>query len=295
MVYYECKRCGYNTNHRNSIKNHFKRKNICKPILEDISIEEMLKQYKMENTEKMAPKQLQNGAPLLQNAPKWSNSYNLRCEYCNKIFSKKSNVTKHLQVCKIKKNKLENDELYKKDLSILKDMVEDVLLKLSNKDITLDTNTTNTTNITNITNNIQINVNAYGKENISHLSNTYITELLKGAFGAIPKLIEKIHFDPEHPENSNIKMTNKKLPHIQVKKDNIWEIEDKNTFLEALVNDKYFMLEDYIEDINIDKLAQYHKDIIDKFREKYNSDDEELLKTLKKKTELIIINKSKNI
>ena len=39
MVYYECQRCGYNTTLRGNIKQHLNRKNICEPILDNISIE----------------------------------------------------------------------------------------------------------------------------------------------------------------------------------------------------------------------------------------------------------------
>ena len=41
MVYYECQRCGYNTTLRGNIKQHLNRKNICKPILDNISIEDI--------------------------------------------------------------------------------------------------------------------------------------------------------------------------------------------------------------------------------------------------------------
>ena len=41
MVLYECNRCGYIAEHRNCMKRHLNRINICKPILEDTSIDEM--------------------------------------------------------------------------------------------------------------------------------------------------------------------------------------------------------------------------------------------------------------
>ena len=41
MVLYNCSRCGYNTLRRSHMKNHLNRKNICKPVLEDISIEQI--------------------------------------------------------------------------------------------------------------------------------------------------------------------------------------------------------------------------------------------------------------
>ena len=61
MVYYECQRCGYNTTLRGNIKHHLNRKNICEPILDTISIEEMKNIYNFEvktmnpNESKMNP------------------------------------------------------------------------------------------------------------------------------------------------------------------------------------------------------------------------------------------------
>ena len=48
MVEYLCHRCGYNTNKKSNIIQHLNRKNICKPILGDISIEEIKKHYNFE-------------------------------------------------------------------------------------------------------------------------------------------------------------------------------------------------------------------------------------------------------
>ena len=52
MVNYECKRCGYTTKHRSFI-NHLERKNICVPLLEDISIEEVKNYYNLKIQSKM--------------------------------------------------------------------------------------------------------------------------------------------------------------------------------------------------------------------------------------------------
>ena len=46
---YNCVRCGYETNHKGHFLNHLHRKKICRPILEDISIEDIKKHYNLEN------------------------------------------------------------------------------------------------------------------------------------------------------------------------------------------------------------------------------------------------------
>jgi hypothetical protein len=46
MVNYKCNRCGYETKHKANFITHLNRKNICSPLLEDISIENIKKYYK---------------------------------------------------------------------------------------------------------------------------------------------------------------------------------------------------------------------------------------------------------
>ena len=59
MVEYKCFRCGYVATQRCNFRNHLNRKNICKPILEDISIEEIKDLYKLENAPKQHPNSTQ--------------------------------------------------------------------------------------------------------------------------------------------------------------------------------------------------------------------------------------------
>ena len=48
MVEYKCLRCGYIGKEKRYLKNHLNRKNICKPILDDINIENIKKIYGFE-------------------------------------------------------------------------------------------------------------------------------------------------------------------------------------------------------------------------------------------------------
>ena len=55
MVEYKCYRCGYIASQKINLKHHLHRKNICNPILEDISIEKMYEMYNFKNNAKQHP------------------------------------------------------------------------------------------------------------------------------------------------------------------------------------------------------------------------------------------------
>ena len=126
MVDYKCLRCDYQTTHKGSLVNHLKRKNICPPKNGDISIEYIINFYgfKLKNDEKKSTpnhskitpnhsktdftpnhsKSLQTYNFSLQNNSKSLHSKH-RCLYCNRDYSRKDNLTKHLKICREKKTR----------------------------------------------------------------------------------------------------------------------------------------------------------------------------------------------
>jgi hypothetical protein len=323
MVVYTCKRCGYNTQHKSSFKNHLNRKNICAPLLDNISIDYIKHLYNLDIVKHIAPKQHLNStqiapfdtfsenlgvmktapksqllAPKMKNtstqiAPKIIQNLSYICDFCDKTFTRKTGLNKHKKCCKIKKlNENKMDLKYKKlekSYEELKDQVEDLLINLSKstRHTTNNTNNTNNTHNDNSNNTVHntININNYGSENLEYLNKDYLTNLLNTAFTAIPKLIEKIHFNPKHPENHNIKITNKKQPYVKVRKNDKWELKDKKETLENLVDDKYNILEDHY----VEKTEEIN--VMDNFIDKYQS-NYDLQKELQKKTEIVILNNS---
>ena len=124
-------------------------------------------------------------------------------------------------------------------------MEKEIEKKCKNGNITNNTNNTNNTNsYNNIVNNNTININNYGDENLKHLRNKDFAKLLDSIYNAVPKLIEKIHFDPNHPENQNIKYTNQRSPYLKVIKDNKWQLVSKKEELLDLIDNKCFMLKE---------------------------------------------------
>ena len=95
MVTYICNRCGYVNKHKGNFKNHLNRKNICKPLLEDISIEEVKFLYGLiydpkttQNDPKMLKKKLNKQPKTTQKQPKTTqnNPFLKSCDFCLKSF-----------------------------------------------------------------------------------------------------------------------------------------------------------------------------------------------------------------
>jgi len=305
MVEYLCYRCGYVATQRINLKHHLNRKKICSLILGDIGIEDIKKHYNFEvktmnpneskmnpNESKMNPNESKmnpNESKMTPFDPKMTpidpkmnpNKSKYECIYCKKIYSTNSNMRKHEKTCKIKKEKdLEKDN-----------EIKQMKLEIEN----LKTKSITTNNITNNTNNNIINIRNIGDENIKHIKSKDFAAMLKGIYSAVPKLIEKIHFDPGHPENQNIKYTNKKFPYLKVMKDNKWQLVNKKNELLNLIDSNCYLLNEVknkISEKNKYNISEFHKNNIDEFMDKYNEDDKNVMLDLMERTELMLLNNS---
>jgi len=150
------------------------------------------------------------------------------------------------------------------------------------------TNCNNTTNIEN--QHINININAFGNENTDYIDNKAILACLTKVYKSIPSLLEKIHFDPKHPENHNIKITNKKLPYASVMGNNQkWKTVDRKDAIETMVLNGYNMLDEkYAE--NKDKISSSKQQNFERFQSKFESEDKDLMKQIKTEVDMMVLN-----
>tara|TARA_B100001250_G_scaffold338919_1_gene306112 strand:+ start:162 stop:1115 length:954 start_codon:yes stop_codon:yes gene_type:complete len=317
MVEYKCNRCGYNAKQKINLMRHLNRKNICEPILEDISIEEVKFLYGFDfaskspqksskSPQKSSKKSPQKSSKILKNASKSpqksSKILNFEdckeCSYCFKRFSRIDNFKRHMKTCK-KKNENENEKDKKieeliKNQEEMKGIVEKLLLEKSNTNITNNMNNMNNSNNTtnNMTNNIIIN--NYGDEDTKYITTDYILNLLKyKPAKAIPELIKHTYFNEEHPENQNIKITNKKEPYIKVRKNNKWELQNKDETITDLIDrQQIYLIDETIEKKVEEGCSNIEKNNIKRCNKLYNDEDKEYMKRLYSESELVIINNS---
>ena len=299
MVNYQCIRCGYQTSQRTHFKNHLFRKNLCKSKINNFSKEDMINYYiddfpelsniKIKRSKKKLPKLPHNTTFIPQNNTILTNSEmkEFRCEFCNKIYSRKDSLYRHQK--KSCKSKIEKKDLYDKIETLINEIT---LIKEENKKLKeelivtkYESNTMINSNNTIKNNNIQIN--NYGSENIDYITDKVFMKLLSTPLSAIPKLIELKHFNPKHPENHNIKITNIHDKFAKIYKDNKWLISHKKDVISDLVDNGYADFEEF-KDLNEEELTA-------KIKEKYKIMEQYFIKNpdkLCKKSEVMIINGS---
>jgi hypothetical protein len=187
-------------------------------------------------------------------------------------------------------------EQYQKEHNELKAQISILLDKYAQTSTSHNNTTTSTTNSNNNTsidtqqNNITININAFGNENIDYIDDKSIVACINSVYKSIPSLLERIHFDPEHPENHNIKITNKKLPYASVMGNNKkWKTVDRKDAIDTMVSNGYNLLDEkYTE--NKDKFAPSKQERIEGFLSKCEIEDKEVMKQIKSEVDMMVLN-----
>jgi len=288
MVKYKCYRCGYINHHRSNFIKHLNRKNICKPIISDITIEEIRHKYKFKRVipkssqshpkikfeqkkghPKVIPNQ-KNGHPKVIPNQKKKISKNYTCEFCYKKFQYKQGKSKHLKKhCKVKiekehkkeywKQLFEKSEKEKKEKEMLireKNIIliekekkekekEKLIDKLMKQIELLLTKVGNTTTINN-----NIIIRNLGEENISYLTNTFFRRLIDaGPYASIPRIVKKIHFNEKHPENMNLKISDKTKSYISVFEENKWKVKDRKNTIKNIVNSNFELINEKYKEV----------------------------------------------
>ena len=207
----------------------------------------------------------------------------LVCEYCNNSFTRRNNIVRHQNSrCKIKKSENTNDYKFifeeykantKNQMDNLYKQIDNLIDKVGNVNITQN----------------NIVLNSLGNEDLSHVTTDYLTSLLKIPYGMIPKLIEKVHFSEDKPENNNIYIPNKKQPYLKVNTDK-WIYCDRKEIIKKLVDQNYFLLDQHYNTkgkIELDKLQnQRYSD----FQGMKETGDDNLDEQIFKETDLVLLN-----
>jgi hypothetical protein len=166
-----------------------------------------------------------------------------KCDFCLKKFDRKFCLNRHLETCK---NKLEDlDKESKTDLIA-------TIKELKNKINNLKKNINNSNNSNNINSNKKIanfNLIMYGKENLDFLTEEDKIKILNSGCDSIIKLTEIIHCNENHPEYSNIRITNLRSNIIKKYDGKKFIAVKRKPFLQELINKKIDCIMNWIDDI----------------------------------------------
>ncbi len=323
-----CLRCGKDFSRQDSFRRHLRNKKQCESIFLDISPESMIKDYKKlypmyENEISQKKSYLSQTSmpevcePTILVCEKYAkNNVDHKktiCEHCGRSFGYKNNYYAHKKKnCKVLKKERElqmiieelnllkgkilEENLEKEEMKTQINELELKLLQVSTVNtINNSHNNTNTHNNNshnnNNTNNVQININNYGNEDLSHLTTKDWETIIAKEFDMLPSFVETVHIDNE--ENRNIYVPGIKDAIVLVKKDDKWMRLEKHSFITDMLIEKRLQLQEAIN-AHGDDFTNVNKNRAQAVFDYVNNDEDEL-KRIKNKTTLLLINNKDEI
>jgi ribosomal protein L37AE/L43A len=212
---YVCKRCKFETQHPSILKRHLQKKFACKPDDETCNIQrdELIRELDDEKKEK-------------QQFP---------CRVCGKGMANRHSRSIH-EKSHLKKAMTGQEFLMNK--------IAQELMK------TLKSNNTQTNIINNhvTINNIQIN--AFTKEDKSHVleDRQFLNRCIARTNKGLVELVDRIHFNPTKPENKNFILANEKTSYIQYFDGNTWKYEQKQKFIKDVIDQSFDIMRDHFDE-----------------------------------------------
>jgi hypothetical protein len=260
----QCDRCGGTFCKLDNLRRHLKKKKTCEPILKDIPVAELIEKYKV-----------RKGC--------------YKCENCGKEYKSAVGKCKHKKKCLVNPiiiEKKENDKL-KEELEFVKNekdkeiskrkelekQVEQLLLEKTQRNQENHIGVINNDNSQNT--NINIVFNNYGEDTIEHLlkDENFFKSCMESPINSMHRYLEYVHFNKEHPENKNIKITNLLGPYMDYIKEGKWTKIEKNILIPKIIDKSIGTIDDIIDKKKeeIDN-KEYSDDNIDYSKE--DSDDD---------------------
>jgi hypothetical protein len=306
MVLYQCHRCSKNFKQKSDFERHWNRKFKCKekeyanteqfegndipPIFQN-----GINQVKNRQTEQNGsvfspifhqtehfgtPDQQKNDQFKIQNLKKNQfNSENLKdflvkkssddaknseCPYCKKEYSSKFNLNKHLKKCKVKEL---NPNLVNSVSEPQKNSVQPAIF--------IDNSKMQTINTINNTNQTIININAFGNEDLSYLTDAKLKYLMAQVLpkDVIPKMIKDTHCNPEQPQNMNIYKPNKRDNMLMKFDGEKWLMELSKPSINKMIESNLNLLDNKLAELGlteneIRKIQNIHQNAVNEEQRK---------------------------
>jgi len=237
---FECDKCYKLFKYSYLLNNHNKNKMLCnipKKIIKNLK-------FKIAQIEKH----------LIDNDNKSLESKKI-CYYCEKNFTTKHNLMRHLydrcyekkkiiddknnyeNIVKQKEKELKKDNIHKQELKKCKNANKNII-NINNGSITNNNN-----NNMNLILNNNVHVNSFGREDLSHITEEKYKKYIKDLFPGILNFIKDVHFSPDKPENHNICIPKLNSSTIAVYQNGKWNAEKKISTIKDLLCAKIITLD----------------------------------------------------
>lgn len=215
---FECKRCKYTCGTRQALEKHLMRKTPCKCTCESPELDVYVLYKELTGTDFSRHK----------------------CTWCSYESGSISNLIAHKRLCKFQKD---DNEQTKPDCCQTALLQEIQALRKELEDVWKNGTTTNRIQHIEHLQINQFNLQPFGKEELRHIDETFLTKCLLNTTQGVANLLSKIHFDEEVPQNRNVRVKSKKQNLLEkVIDDGTWEQCDKNNTLDELIRKGYKIL-----------------------------------------------------
>ena len=134
---------------------------------------------------------------------------------------------------------------------------------------------------------INMNLLNYNETDTSHLTDEDYRKCIRNASRCVLRLIEKVHFNPNKPENMNLYISNMKDKYMMMYKDNKWMLTDKAQ-LGSVYDDKEEMIEEWYNENKDSEMIKYFNRYLN-----LKEDDKEM-QMIKEEMKLMMFN-NKNL
>lgn len=240
MTIYNCEKCCFITENNYDYQKHIK----TKKHLKNVGEIENVKRYPKVTTLSSSchPKVTTLSSSYDNIITKSTDTVLYECDYCDATFKHRQNKYRHQsQNCKAKINQTkiieQMEERYEKRIEHLEKLLDKAMKHINN---TTNNNTVNNDH----SRNLNITINAYGQEDLSYLKDGDWLKMLTNPPDSIVNLFLETHFNPEHPENSNIRLRNRNSKFLEIHDGDNWKNRKKKKMLSEIADDKQGILDD---------------------------------------------------
>jgi len=195
-----------------------------------------------------------------------------------------ASLIKEMKEMRSKISKLETEN---EDLKTLKSSNK-ISKKVSGKGTLIEGNMLNNTQ--NTVNNIhnEIKIIAYGKEDLSFITDDNYKMLLNKGFKSVQNLVEYIHLNQNKPENQNIYVSNMRDNYILIFDGQKWQLKERDDVLQEMIDNNTEILSEKFEVL----IKTLDEGTIKKFKRFLDEKDEDrVIDQIKKDLKLLLYNR----